>query len=220
MASRDLPETRRGYDVREVVSALQKAIRRSDPDAALYWAHELDRSGFGPWCWKRLRVICSEDIGPSAPGLASDVRALYENWLDGRKNKGGEEVLYLSHAVIALATAHKSRVVDWAVLRHTSDYVERREVPDEALDKHTLRGRRMGRGIEHFMDEASRLEQWVRSLEALEEDYLDKARRLIAEEPGVPLNPWGTPGRGTPQPAQNYDPGPSGQLPLDREETT
>lgn len=35
MTQRDLPRTRRDYDPREVVSALQKAIRRSDPDEAL-----------------------------------------------------------------------------------------------------------------------------------------------------------------------------------------
>jgi len=210
MASRDLPETRRGYDAREVVSALQKAVRRSDPDAALYWATELDRSGFGPWCWKRLRVICSEDVGPAAPGLASDLRALYENWVDGRRNKGGEEVLYLTHAVIALATAPKSRIVDWGLLHHSSDHVERREVPDEALDKHTLRGRRMGRGGQHFIDEASRLEPWTGSLETLEAEYRERA---VAEDPDEPSNPWAREAvPSTAQPAQNSDTDTSGQL--------
>ena len=33
--------TVRGYDMKEVVSALQKAIRRSDDESALFWAVEL-----------------------------------------------------------------------------------------------------------------------------------------------------------------------------------
>jgi replication-associated recombination protein RarA len=43
--------------------ALQKTIRRGEAEAAVYWAAELDRRGFGPQCWKRLRVIVSEDVG-------------------------------------------------------------------------------------------------------------------------------------------------------------
>jgi hypothetical protein len=153
----------------------------------------MDKSGFGPWCWKRLKVICSEDIGPAAPGLAADVRALYENWLEGRKGKGGEEMLYLTHAVIALATAPKARVVDWAVWHHRSDHVPRRDVPDEAYDKHTLQGRRMGRGDRHFLEEASLLEPWRGSLDELEAVYRQKAERFVARDPAQPHNPWNVP---------------------------
>ena len=69
------PDTRRGYDAREVVSALQKAIRRSDLDAALYWGVELARSGYGNWLWARLRIIVAEDCSPEATGLVGDVHA-------------------------------------------------------------------------------------------------------------------------------------------------
>jgi hypothetical protein len=31
------------------------------------------------------------------------------------------------------------------------------EIPDEALDMHTARGRQMGRGKQHFLDESGRL---------------------------------------------------------------
>jgi len=41
--------TKNQYRCDEVVSALQKAIRRGDCDAAVYWAHELNISGFGAW---------------------------------------------------------------------------------------------------------------------------------------------------------------------------
>ena len=189
------PPTARGYDVSEVVSAFQKAVRRSDTHAALYWAYELDKSNFGAWAWKRMKVMCSEDIGPAAPGLAADLRALYDNWMDARKNaRGGdtsEGVLYFTHAVIALATAPKNRVVDWAIWHHDNDHVERMEIPDEALDKHTLRGKRKQRGNEHFMESASMLRDFDGSLEELEAEYRQRAHREHVEaDPTLPDNPW------------------------------
>jgi replication-associated recombination protein RarA len=176
--ARPLPPTQNGYDTNEVVSALQKAVRRSNPDAAIYWAVELTRSGYGAWCWKRLRTIASEDIGPAAPGLAADIRALYENWKQEQKsedkdNKAG--VLYLIHACMALCLAPKNRAVDWAAWAY--DRMPRLEIPDEALDQHTMRGKRMGRGSEHFIEEASKLEQPIATPSLLQDYY----RRLMQQ---------------------------------------
>lgn len=217
MAGRaNFPPTRRGYDVREVVSALQKAIRQSDTHQALYWTYELDRSGYGNWAWKRLVVICSEDVGPGSTGLAGDIRALRENWREARKinkqdphtGEAGEEILYITHAVIALCNAPKSRVVDWAVWHHNNDHVERLEIPDEAYDKHTLKGRRLGRGALHFLEEATRLVHPAdaamapgqkrpaipgdpeQRLAALEDAYEAAAERFIKKDPTQPVNPW------------------------------
>lgn len=191
------PPTQRGYDLREVVSALQKAIRRSEPDDALYWATEMARSGYGNWCWKRLRIICSEDIGPAAPGLAADIRALYDNWVDSiaakakeDKAKPGEDYLYLYHAVLALCAAPKCRVVDWAIWYHQSDNVPRKNIPDEALDKHTIKGKNMRRGQQHFIDESSRLLQPVFELEFLEDAYLALHQEAVNGQAGPP-NPFG-----------------------------
>jgi hypothetical protein len=187
--SREIPPTRRGYDAREVVSALQKAIRRSQPHEALYWAVELDRSGYGAWCFKRLRVIASEDVGLADPGVASEVRALYENWREEREKKTGEGGLFLAHAVLRLATTKKSRLVAQALVYQASDHVDRLDVPDEALDRHTLRGRRMGRGLEHFLDEASQVRDFDGDLALMETEY--KARRLAIErDDPTPSNPW------------------------------
>src|SRR3954463_1432437 len=133
------PPTRRGYDAREVVSALQKAIRRSDPDAAVYWSMELARSGLGHWLWKRLRIIAVEDVSPEATGLVADVWALYEQWVAEQKSRRGGGLLLVARAAIALSIAPKNRVADWALIAHLGDHMERREIPDEALDMHTAR---------------------------------------------------------------------------------
>src|SRR3954451_4779600 len=134
------PPTPRGHDAYEAVSSLQKAVRRSDPEAAAYWALEL-AAGNGHWLWKRLKVIAIEDVSPEATGIVADVRALHEQWRDSK----GADILAVVRAAVALAIAPKSRVCN-SLLLVLSDADYRQEVPDEALDQHTLRGKRMGRG--------------------------------------------------------------------------
>ena len=197
------PPTRRAYDASEVVSALQKAIRRSDPDAALYWGVELARSGYGPWLWSRLRTIVVEDVSPEATGVVADLHALSKMWAAEQKSERSDGMLYVTRALIALAIAPKNRVATFGLIHHQSDHVERRDVPDWALDKHTARGRAMGRGTEHFREHAAVLEPWTGSLEELEAEYREKSERSDSERPGARTpNPWGSP-----EPAQNSEPG-------------
>jgi replication-associated recombination protein RarA len=67
--------TPNGHACGEVTSALQKAIRRGDERAALYWMSELDLAGYGGYCWKRLRLIASEDCGLADSNVAVQVRS-------------------------------------------------------------------------------------------------------------------------------------------------
>jgi replication-associated recombination protein RarA len=46
----------------EVMSSIQKAIRRGNPFDAMYWAAELDNSEHGKGAIDRLTVIHSEDV--------------------------------------------------------------------------------------------------------------------------------------------------------------
>jgi MgsA AAA+ ATPase C terminal len=151
-----------GYRNDEAASALQKAIRRGEEEQALFWASELDLAGYGAYVWKRLRIIASEDVGLADPEAVLLTRALYENWLDQRKadRAGGNPLnasMFLVHAVIVLARAGKSRLVDHALAVTYLGERPAREVPDWALDKHTERGRRMGRGLDHFFTEGATL---------------------------------------------------------------
>ena len=68
--------TKNGYNLDEVVSALQKSIRRGMEEESLYWANELAVSGYGQYLWRRLGVTVSEDIGlaePMAPVIISSL---------------------------------------------------------------------------------------------------------------------------------------------------
>lgn len=51
---------------------------------------------------------------------------------------------------------------------------KRLEVPDFALDKHTAKGKAMGRGIDYFFTEGNKLEN-----EAFTNPYTDRAKELL-----------------------------------------
>lgn len=153
-------DTLRGFNVAEVMSAFQKAVRRSQEAAAVAWAAELDQSGLGNILWSRIIVIASEDIGVAEPGIVSEIRALYDNYqmFAKRQNKHKPERLFVVHAAMLLARAKKSRRVDEAIFAtYAIPEPMIKEIPDEAFDEHTIRGRKMGRGEEHFRLEAAKL---------------------------------------------------------------
>jgi len=149
-----------GYKNGEVASALQKAIRRGNEREACFWASELDLAGYGNYVWKRLRIIASEDVGLADTQAVIAVRCLWENWQDAKKAKDESAlVLWLLHAVILLARAKKSGIVvhAWMAFYEGDRQAMGMEIPDHALDMHTARGRRMGRGKKHFLEEAGLL---------------------------------------------------------------
>lgn len=174
-----------GYLCGEVASALQKCIRRGLEEDALFWATELDLAGFGEYVWKRLRIITSEDVGLASPGLAAEIRSLYDNWVDQRKKKDerhGPERLFLVHAVFLLSRAPKSRMVDHALIVLYEGTRSPRKIPDFALDRHTARGRKMRRGWGHFWDEGATLGK-----EPLDDNW-KHAAKIIRSDPQFELN--------------------------------
>ena len=153
------PSTKKGYDFGEAASAFQKSIRRGLEDSALFGATELDQSGFGEYVWKRIRIITSEDIGIAWAEGPAVIQALYQTWLQLRSKKDaahGPERLCLVHAVVLLTRAPKSRIIDHALLSYYNNSAKP-EIPDVALDKHTLKGKRIGRGWDHFFNEGTKL---------------------------------------------------------------
>ena len=176
--------TRHGHPLDVAVSALQKAIRRSHTDDALYWATELSEGGYPGYLWRRLKVILSEDIGIAEPDLPATIHALHSTWEAQRKEKGGTGSLATMHAVALMATAKKSRLVNHALIHHcAADRDAYRDPPDWALDQHTRRGRQMGRGIAHFFNEAAQLadpETGELTPEgSLPDPYLDRAKKAL-----------------------------------------
>lgn len=159
-------KTVHGYELPEVVSALQKAIRRGEVEDALYWAGEMFRSGYDNYVWSRLKVILSEDVGPGAPpGMVADVRALYENYKDLKADGKPTYELCIAHAVILLAESPKSHAALHGCMyaAHFSDLRPRKEMEDYVFDAHTAKGRRMGRDGTYFVEVSSQLNNEDRS---------------------------------------------------------
>jgi hypothetical protein len=167
-----MAQTKNGYDWHEVLSSLQKSVRRGIEGDALYWAYEA--SLFNPVAlWNRLKVFASEEIGLASPETVLLVRALYDNWKDISKgsNEGG---LFIAHAVVAVCRAKKnSLVVNAACIM---PILPKRDVPDYALDRHTIRGKEMGRGWDHFFDVGAHRENMDHSIPDI---YLPYVRENI-----------------------------------------
>lgn len=169
------PLTSNGYYLDEVISALQKEIRRGNEYDAVYWAVELE-SFNSKALWNRLKVIASEDVGvaePHAPLIVSALESMY----DYSKEKKKEEYrMFFVNAVSILARAPKCRVADNLMITLFGDIKlgKRLEMPDYAIDKHTFRGRRMGRGMKHFIEEGSKINN-----EGVEDPYKKRAEEHL-----------------------------------------
>ena len=89
-----------------LISALHKSVRGSDPDAALYWLSRMLEGGEDPrYLARRLTRMAVEDIGladPAAQRHCLDAWALYE------RLGSPEGELVLAQATIYLALAPKS----------------------------------------------------------------------------------------------------------------
>lgn len=92
-------------------SALQKSIRGSDPDAAVFWLNQMLEGGDIVSPMRRMLVMAYEDVGLADPMAASVVLSACES----AERLGLPEARYpLSFAAIYLATAPKSNSVGGA----------------------------------------------------------------------------------------------------------
>ncbi len=89
----------------DLLSALQKSIRGSDPDATLFYLARLLEGGDMLGACRRLQVIASEDIGLAYPIAA----AVTDSCVNSALRLGmPEAAIPLSHAAALLATSPKS----------------------------------------------------------------------------------------------------------------
>ena len=153
-------KTKHGYAADEVISALQKSIRRSEEDDAVFFAYEMlvTSDDLADKFWQRVLTISVEDIGLANSQLVATIYALHQNYI---LLKGQSDAfLQALFAVVLLVRSHKSRFID-ELFNNLRAKVEeenyRREIPDYALDKHTEKGEAMGRGDLHFWETASQL---------------------------------------------------------------
>lgn len=136
-------ETKNGYSLDEVVSALQKTIRRGQEFEAMYWATELIESGYDQYLWRRLCVIAAEDIGLADQDVIILVNACANIWERMKTQNKLPEKNIPALVILRLCRSKKNREAD--DLAYLID-LKRKEglklqIPGVAIDCHTKRGR-------------------------------------------------------------------------------
>lgn len=105
LAGNSVRYDREGDEHYDIVSAYQKSMRGSDPDAAIYYLARLLAAGDLPSACRRLLVCANEDVGLAYPQIIPIVKAA----VDTAMTVGLPEArLPLANAVILVATSPKS----------------------------------------------------------------------------------------------------------------
>jgi len=155
---------RAGEEHYNLISALHKSIRNSDPDAALYWLARMLEGGEDPrYIARRLVRIASEDVGLADPGGMQQAVAA---WRAVEAIGMPECDLALAQAAVYLASAPKSNALYTGMERAVRDVREHpaAEVPLHLMEclPPSLSGRSYfrptGRGYERRI--AARLAEW------------------------------------------------------------
>ena len=171
----------------EVMSSLQKNIRRGNEKVALKRAYQLIQlSGHRPLI-NRLKTILYEDVGVTS-SLFLQARASLEDY---EKMVGTHKdwVLALSSAIIAMSRSEKNRdacnlhiIVEDEL---TSGKIE--PIEDYALDRHTVRGKQKGRNWDFFFQESVKC-----NVDKSNIDYKEKVQEAVKslEQKRQNLNDW------------------------------
>ena len=122
MSTRSLFYDKGGEEHYNLISALHKSIRGSDPQAALYWAARMLEAGEDPmYIVRRLVRMASEDIGLADPGALTQAIAVKEavHFLGMP-----EANTAITQLIVYLATAPKSNSCETAYLTAQKDALE------------------------------------------------------------------------------------------------
>ncbi len=126
---------KKGDSQYDIMSALQKSIRGSDPDAAVHYLARLVVADDIQSICRRLMVIACEDVGLAYPQAISIVKSC----VDSALMLGFPEArIPLAHAAILLATAPKSNSAYMAINNaiHDIETIDTGEIPRQLQNMH------------------------------------------------------------------------------------
>ena len=141
------------YDKEEdkynLLSALQKSVRGSDPHAAVHYLARLLEGGADiVMIGRRLMVMASEDIGMAYPNAVTIVTSCVQ----AAQMVGLPEArINLAQAVVLMASCPKSNASNEALNKALSDLHSRKidDVPDHLKDSHYKGANSLGRGLDY-----------------------------------------------------------------------
>ncbi len=129
----------------DVLSAFQKSVRGSDPDAALHYLARLTEAGDLQSICRRILVMAAEDIGLAYPNAIVITKAC----VDSALQLGFPEArIPLAEAVVMLATAPKSNSANEGICAAVKDIRDGKsgDVPLHLKDTHYSGAQKLGRG--------------------------------------------------------------------------
>lgn len=154
--------TAHGFAADELISALQKSIRRGLVENAALTAFEMFSTSpeLEEYLWRRLEIISVEDVGFGNLEAPVVIHTL-NDFRQRAERESPDRLIYLIHAVRVLALSPKDRTSDematW--VRHAVAHGEAQPViHDFMLDMHTKRGQEMGRDFRHWFMEGAQVE--------------------------------------------------------------
>ena len=134
-------------DKYDLLSALQKSVRGSDPDAAVHYLARLIKGGADiQTIGRRLLVMASEDVGMAYPQAITIVNSCVQAAL----TVGYPEAqINLAQATVTLAASPKSNRSYMALLKaqHDLDTIETGDMPAYLKDSHYKGAAKRGHGI-------------------------------------------------------------------------
>lgn len=136
----------------DLISALHKSVRGSDPDAALYWLARMLEGGEDPlFLARRIIRMASEDIGMADPTALQTALAARETY---QVLGSPEGELAIAQAVVHVATAPKSNAVYTAykAARKLAKEGGSLAPPSEILNAPTKLMKDIGRGAGYIYD--------------------------------------------------------------------
>ena len=175
-------QTKSGLNADEVISGLQKSIRRGEIEDAVAFAWEMyiTSEEMENLLWMRLQVITVEDIG------FGDINApvLIRNLNEMRKEypfNAVDRPLFFVHAIRYLCKCEKDRSSDMLKNIVELEFINGRKptVKDYVLDMHTRRGQEMGRDEDYFYSDASKV---IPEKPGAHDEYLPRLLKLIKKK--------------------------------------
>lgn len=136
-------------DKYNLLSALQKSVRGSDPDAAIHYLARLIHGGADEMMiGRRLMVMAAEDIGMAYPSAISIVTSCVQA---AQMIGFPEAQIPLAQATVLLASSPKSNRANEALKAAFADIKSKKidDVPPHLMDAHYGGAAKLGRGLEY-----------------------------------------------------------------------
>ncbi|MBT5029737.1 hypothetical protein HON03_00570 [archaeon] len=156
-------KTKNNYPADEVISALQKEIRKGNFENAVFYTLEMLESGdrFITKFWERMLVVVVEDVSDN--NCITQINSLKDTYFNLEDAKPWDKDMQAVKAVKILCDAKKDRIVseiyDYMKIQRKQGY--KIKIPEYAIDMHTKKGKELKLNYLDFLERSSKLENEI-----------------------------------------------------------